>query len=75
MVIPKKKGRVKEKTRQNGLRYPLVGGCGQGSLYRKCSGVESSLFNGTNPTSRVHAMLGGLHAEIYRRVFTTCFVN
>jgi hypothetical protein len=45
----------------NGLRYPLVGGRGQGSLYRKCSGEESTLFGGTNPTSRVHAMSGGYY--------------
>jgi hypothetical protein len=49
----------------NGLHYWQVGGRGQGSLYRKRSGVESSSFGGTNPTSRVHAVLGGevlLHA-------------
>jgi hypothetical protein len=42
-------------------QYWRWGGCGQCSLYRKCSGVESSLFSGTNPTSRVYALLGGLY--------------
>ena len=44
----------------NGLRYPQVGGCGQGSLYGKMFRCRKLLENGQTPTSQVHAVLGGI---------------
>jgi hypothetical protein len=43
----------------NGLRYPRVGGRGQGLGAGKTRSQKKSLKIAQNPTRRVHALLGG----------------
>jgi hypothetical protein len=43
----------------NGLRYPRVGGRGQGLRCRKNPKPEKCLKMPQNPTRRVHALLAG----------------
>jgi len=47
------------RVRANGLRYLLVGGRGQRSLYGKMPKCRNLPENAQSPTSQVHALFGG----------------
>ena len=48
------------RVRPNGLRYPLVGGRGQRRFAGPSLKPRKLLENAQTPTSRVHAVLGGI---------------